>query len=351
MFHREDETYLRLADIGAAVAVLDQAHRLVGTSPAALRLLGRFQLPSAPRAPMPSELVRELTRAPRGEAIMWRHPDGGAVLGCTRYALGDELALLVLREITEQQRALNRRLHQQRLESTGRLVAHIAHDLRAPLSSIVYNADLLGKRVAELPADLTELVHDTVLAADQLRRTVAGLLDYVRLGPPVSATLSVRELVDRVASLLRPVFRAGNHELTITLHDEQACVCGNPIAIEQILVNLLVNATEAAGGEPVRVHVSSEAVPASAHPQPWRALDEMVRLRVADDGPGIPPERRQLVFEPFITSKDEGTGLGLTVAREAAVALGGHLSLEDTARGASFAVVLPVVRPAQEVSA
>lgn len=350
--HRDERTWLRLDQIGAAIAVLDREGCVVDASPAAVRLLRHFGLPLIPGSPIPGELAIELGRAPIGEAISWRRADVDGILGCTRYELGAEHVLVLIREITEQQRALSRRLHSQRLESAGRLVAHIAHDLRAPLSSIVYNTDLLAKRAAEgAPAAGTaELLHDTQVAADQLRRTIAGLLDFVRVGPPVTETLALREVIDRVASLLRSAFRAGHHDLAIELHDDQVCVCGNPIAIEQIVVNLLVNATEAAGGAPVKVRITSEAVAPGHGRQPWRAVDEMVRIRVADDGPGIPADRRHAVFEPFATWKPEGTGLGLTVAREAAASLGGHLGLEDSAAGACFALVLPVARPAVEAA-
>lgn len=337
---RDDRTYVRVDDIGAAIAVLDGDGRVVVASPAAIALFDRLRLPFALNAPVAPELGRELAATPMGEALTWRQEDGDGIVGYTRYTLGDDHTLLLFREITEMQRALTRRLHQQRLEATGRLVAHIAHDLRAPLSSIVYNTDLLARR--ELPSGTVELLHDTQLAAEQLRRTIAGLLDFVRLGPPVTSTMSLRELLDRVSSLLRSVFRAGHHELTVTLHDERVCVCGNPIAIEQILVNLLMNATEAANGGPVRIAVTSELVARTTAPRTWLALDDMVRIRVTDDGPGIPLDRRPKMFEAFVTSKPDGTGIGLAVSREAATALGGDLVLEDSSAGASFALVLPV---------
>jgi signal transduction histidine kinase len=252
--------------------------------------------------------------------------------------------LLLMREITEQQRALSQRMHRQRLEETGRLAALMAHDLRSPLSSIVYNVDLLQTRAGELSASARELLHETQLAADQMRRTIEGLLDFVRLGPPVTSTQSLRAIFDRVSSLLRPVFRAGAHVLRRELHDEHVQVRGNPLTIEQILVNLLVNATEASGG-PVHVHITSEQI-RTAEPgtQAWRPGDDMVLIRIADDGPGIPTELAASVFEPFVTSKPQGTGLGLTIAREAAQSLGGQVALEDSEVGCVMAVVLPAVR-------
>jgi signal transduction histidine kinase len=220
----------------------------------------------------------------------------------------------------------------------------MAHDLRSPLSSIVYNVDLLQTRAGELSMSARELLRETQLAADQMRRTIAGLLDFVRLGPPVIATQSLRETFDRVSSLLRPVFRAGAHELRIELHHEHVRLRGNPLTIEQIFVNLLVNATESAG-RPVHIRITSEHLAAASGPRPVRAPGDLVRIRVTDDGPGIPADLVATVFEPFVTSKPHGTGLGLTIAREAAQSLGGYLALDDAPAGCAMTVVLPIARP------
>ncbi|MGH9886489.1 MAG: two-component system sensor histidine kinase NtrB [bacterium] len=336
---------LRLDDIGAPLAVLDDSACVLDATPSAAALMARFQLASTLPAPLPADLARELASAPFGVPIIWRpRTELDAVLGCTRYALGDDRRLLLMREITEQQRALSRRMHRQRLEETGRLAAQMAHDLRSPLSSIVYNVDLLQTGGVDLSsANARELLRETQIAADQMRRSLAGLLDFVRLGPPVCATQSLRETVDRVSSLLRPAFRAGAHELSIELHDEHVRLRGNPLTIEQIFVNLLVNATEAKERSGHIRIVSDPVVNTSLPGRPWRT-DDVVRIRVIDDGPGIPAELAATVFEPFVTSKPQGTGLGLTIAREAAQSLGGALVQEPTRTGCAMAVVLPVTR-------
>jgi len=339
------ESALRLDDIGAPLAVLDSAARVLDSTPSAAALITRFQLASEQPLQLAPELVRELESASFGVPVIWRPRGGGdAVLGCTRYPMGGDRRLLLMREITEQQRALSQRMHRQRLEETGRLAALMAHDLRSPLSSIVYNVDLLTSRSGELSPSARELLHETQIAADQMRRTIAGMLDFVRLGPPVVSTQSLGAIFDRVSSLLRPVFRAGCHELRTELHDGQVRVRGNPLTIEQIFVNLLVNATEASGN-PVRIRITSE--PLHAAPpgvRQWRSSEDMVVIRVADDGPGISAEHATSVFEPFVTSKPQGTGLGLTIAREAAQSLGGSLTLEHSTVGCVMAVVLPTVK-------
>jgi signal transduction histidine kinase len=127
----------------------------------------------------------------------------------------------------------------------------------------------------------------------------------------------------------------------MSLHDADVRVSGNPMTLEQIFVNLLVNAMEASTS-PAKIHITSEPVAAN-HPRKWKAR-EVVRVSVEDDGPGIPAEIRTSVFEAFVTSKPHGTGLGLTLARDAANSLGGQLQLEDSSAGCRFSVILPVVR-------
>jgi signal transduction histidine kinase len=315
--------------------VVDHADRVCEVTAPAQTLLAKFEFPISRGDSLPLALSTELAGTLLGSAIMWRPRGEGTVLGCTRYRLGDERFLILMREITNQQRMISQRLHQQRLQETGKLVAHIVHDLRAPLASIVYNADLL--RMRDLGTS-NELISEIQLASENLRRTIAGLLDFVRLGPPVRAAMSLREICDRVSSLLRPMFRAGHHELSVDLHDEDLRISGNPIGIEQIFVNLLVNAMEATARQ-AKIRISTELPPANP-PKPWRA-QKVVLVRVQDDGPGIPLERRATIFDAYVTTKPSGTGLGLTITREAVVSLGGNLWLEETAQGCSFAMVLP----------
>lgn len=326
---------LELQDVGAPMLVVDLDGVIVDLTVPAQTLLATFELPCDRGDTLPSGLIAELDNTLLGAAITWRPRYEASILGFTRYRLGTRHHLILMREITDQQRIISQRMHQQRLQEAGKLVAHIAHDLRAPLASIVYNADLLHMR--DLGAS-NELVSEIHLAAENLKRTIAGLLDYVRLGPPVRAVLSLREVCDRVSSLLRPVFRAGHHELDIRLH-EDVRVVANQIGLEQVFVNLLVNAMEATA-RAAKIEIVSEPVGEGAR-RTWRA-PHVVIVRVIDDGPGIPPERRDTVFEAYATSKPSGTGLGLTIAREALASLGGALWLEDVGRGCSFAMALPI---------
>ncbi len=182
-----------------------------------------------------------------------------------------------------------------------------------------------------------ELARDTLCdiraAADRLRGTIEIMLDYVRLGPPAWTESSLESILTKVASLLRPLFRPRSHRLTIDVDKDNGLVRGNALAIEQIFVNLIVNAIEAAS-DPITVTVTAA-----------RPRRDLLRVLVEDDGPGIADEHRERVFDPFFTTKDAGTGLGLSSAREAAREAGGDIELVRTRPGAAFAVLLPASRP------
>lgn len=337
---RNHETYIRLRDIDMPVLIVEGADRIVDASPVVRGLLARHDLPSEAGNQLPVSLVSELRDLRPGEAIAWR-PRGehGPTLGVTRYRLGDLHQALLISEITINHRSISQRLHQQRLLETGKLLAYIAHELRAPLASIVYNSDVLGMPGgARDAADYAQLVEEIQLAAEHLRRTVGGLLDYVRF-TPVTSTITLREMWDRVASLLRPLFRAGQHEIDVTLHAPDLRLRANPTTVEQIFINLIVNAIEASG-RPAKVRVSTGPMPTDRR-RTWRA-DDVVLVTVEDEGPGIPADKRHSVFEAFVTTKPDGTGLGLTLAREAADSIGGTLDLEESPIGCRFAIALPI---------
>ncbi len=330
-----DGTRVHLEQVGSALAVCDEAGRVLGITPVARRLLQSVgvdarELPVA----LPSNLWRDLCASPLGHAIEWRPPGSGAFafLGFTRYRLGGTHFVLLMREISQKQLELSRRLHQQRLEAIGRLVALIAHDLRAPLASIVFNVDVLSSRRERLTPDVIDGVLDGLRAgSERLRWAVDGLLDFARLGPLLAVDVDLGECLARVSGLVRPLLRDRSHRLTCKVDEGARWVRANSLVVEQVLVNLVMNAAESSE--------RAEQIELEAAPDGARA--ELIRVRVRDTGPGVPLVLRDRVFEPFFTTKPKGTGIGLTTAREAARDLGGDLVLEDSDGGACFAFLLP----------
>ncbi|HMJ13793.1 MAG TPA: HAMP domain-containing sensor histidine kinase [Polyangiaceae bacterium] len=327
-----------LSEVGAPMAACNPSGEVIGISPNARAVLEGVGI-DAERIPfaLPPTLWAELSEAPEGRAIEWRAmaQECDALLGCSRYACGPEHYIVLMKEVSAKRRELSRRLHQQRLESTGRLVASIAHDVRTALASILYNADFLSSSAHELPAveiaDTASAIHT---ASRRLEGICAGLLGFAKLGPKVVDEVSLQDVVARVCSLVRPMYRERAHELRSRVASPSLRVCGNAILIDQILVNLLVNAAESSS-QPIRVllECSPDSDESAERPR-------MVRISVTDDGPGVPEAVRDSIFHPFFTTHADGSGLGLTTAREAARDMGGDLILEPTERGASFVALL-----------
>jgi signal transduction histidine kinase len=321
---------ITLERASAALVVCDDEGCVLGGSPAGLTLLTRAgaNLQTLP-AMLSSSLWQMIESPEHDEAVQWRPGgDQGFMLSCNRHRLGDDW-LLVLSEVSQKHSELAYRLHRQRLEALGRVVAAAVHDLRAPLSSIVFGIDVLARRAGGLSGERArEILQDLRAASFCLRETIDCLLDFLRLGPPVPSAVSVHKVLSRMQSLLRPQLRMGPHELIVHAEHEVS-VRGNLITIEQIFVNLVINALEAAE-RPIRVRVTTSV--------------EGARLRVIveDDGPGILEEHRHTVFEPMFTTKQDGVGLGLTSSRESARAVGGDLELLRWTEGTAFAVYLPI---------
>jgi C4-dicarboxylate-specific signal transduction histidine kinase len=316
--------------------VCDAEGCVLGGSPRGKALLVRagVDLHALP-APIAASLWQMLVAQANDEAVQWR-PSGGPdfVLSCTRHRLGDDW-LLVLTEVSQKQSALAYRLHQQRLESLGRVVAAAVHDLRAPLSSIVFGIDVLARRAGALPSERTrEILQDVRTASFCLRETIDCLLDFLRLGPSAPSAVSIQKVLSRTQSLLRPQLRMGQHELIVE-SSQDVWVRGNLITIEQMFVNLVMNSLEAAE-RPITVRVSTSVV------------GSRLRVLVEDNGPGIRAEHRLAVFDPMFTTKQTGVGLGLTSSRESARAVGGDLELVRWTDGAAFAVYLPICSPEED---
>ena len=331
---------LDIETVEAPIALCSNSGRLQLATPAAVALLRRVSLLEQLPASVPIDLWRLLEREKAGESVEWRPPGARQdVLSCTRYFAGRGSYLLLMREVSAKHALLAERLHRQQLDATERLVSSIAHDIRSSVASVMYSADFLevgGSAIA--PTVMSETLRDISKASSSLQLTVDALLDYARLGPSVSVSVSLREVLNRAHGSLRAHYREGAHRMRVDVAPRAEWVRGNPIVIEQIFVNLLLNAVEASPG-PRCVIVT--AFP-SLLPTAARVGSAMyVCIRVWDDGPGIPADLRPLVFDPFFTTKHESPGMGLSIARQAAESLDGILELTDDDSGTCFSVYLP----------
>ncbi len=231
-----------------------------------------------------------------------------------------------IRRIEESQQALVRA---EKMAAAGRLTASIAHEINNPLQA-VQNCLYLAER-DELDSEARRSYLS--LAQDEMNRliaTVQRMLDFYRPGVVDRQLTELNSIVRHVLKLLDGQFKKQCVRVETDLANQsiEAFVVGDQI--QQVLINLLLNGLEAMpdGGE-MFIHTFSE--------------DGNAIITVEDSGPGIPEEDRERVFEPFTSSKESGTGLGLAVSYGIMAAHGGQLTLGESRKGgASFQLLLPM---------
>jgi signal transduction histidine kinase len=251
-------------------------------------------------------------------------------------------ALVMQEEITDHAAAesLTRRLddltHMQRLATLGELATTIAHDLNQPLTVIMTAASTISRLARNRPGDeeLEPIARDILDAASRAADVMRQTRGIVRRDDAAVEPIQVNDIVSEVARLLKSDAIIRQVVIDLELDPAAGSVAGGRAQLEQVLMNLLLNAIEAVSEQPSgrrNVRVTTRRVSPSE-----------VEIRVHDSGVGIPEPLRDRVFEPFVTTKRQGTGLGLAIVRAIVQAHGGQVRLETPQeRGAAFRVTLP----------
>jgi CheY-like chemotaxis protein/anti-sigma regulatory factor (Ser/Thr protein kinase) len=228
----------------------------------------------------------------------------------------------------------------QKMDAIGLLVAGVAHELNNPLASIVGFSHLL-RTDPNLPADLRNQADMLVQEANRTRVIVQNLLDFARLRPPERVDIELRPLLDSVLGLQSYVLSRNRLTVDLDLAPDLPLLSVDRSQIQQVLINLTVNAAQAIheldrpGTIRIRAHKSTDK------------RGPTVRIEIADDGPGVPAAIIDRLFMPFVTTKEPGagTGLGLSVSFGIIASHGGTLRHERNADGgATFVIELPVDR-------
>jgi len=224
-------------------------------------------------------------------------------------------------------------VERERLAVVGELSASIAHEVRNPLG-VIFNSLGSLRRLLARPAPDVKLLLDIVgEEASRLNRMVDDLLDFSRPLAPAKAATPLGPLFEDALAAARA--EAPSHPVDVRMEIQVETAPADGRLLRQALVNLFRNALQAMqrGGT-----LTVRAAPSALREHP------AVLLAVRDSGPGIPREARSRIFQPFFTTRAQGTGLGLAVVRRIVEGHGGSISLADTppGEGAEFLVVLPL---------
>jgi two-component system NtrC family sensor kinase len=240
------------------------------------------------------------------------------------------------RQLTEARDAMVRA---EKMASVGRLASGIAHEVGNPLGAILGYLGLLGRKADESKRELVEAAEKE---ARRIDRIIKGLLDYARIRESKSQPMDVNAVIDQTIELVSTQGRFTNVDVQIDLDRKLPVVDADPYQLQQVLVNLLVNATDALGEtKDARIEVrSSWRVHEEKMYLPVRRKDDLpgidyshrrrlvatgrlpredpflpgrqiIEITIADNGSGIPRELLEQIFEPFVTTKEPGKGTGL----------------------------------------
>src|SRR6516162_1699974 len=230
--------------------------------------------------------------------------------------------------------------HANRVTTTGQLAASIAHEVSQPIAAALTNANAARRWLAAEPPDLSEvgqaldrIIRDGGRASDIIGRIRA----LVRKAPPRNDQLNINETILEVVALTRSELRNNRTSLHTQLADGLPLISGDRIQLQQVMLNLILNALEAMSGSS---ETPRELLIRTEQDGPARVL-----VAVRDTGPGLEPENLDRLFDAFYTTKPDGMGMGLSICRSIIEAHGGRVwATPNLPQGAAFQFTLPQQR-------
>jgi signal transduction histidine kinase len=333
---------------GTLALMNDDAYRIFGLKPSPTDVGRSFADVLSGRP----EIIRvlagafELSHLPNRAEL--RLKDLHRVIGYTLSKVKDDHgtpigAVLFFKDLTQVEQLEERERLRDRLASLGEMAAGIAHELKNPLAGIEVMAGLLRRQVSD-SKDAQSLLADILSEAKLANAIVVEMLEFVR---PVRLQVERTDLADVMQqSVTMAESKVPRREVAVRVVLDPALpmIESDHHQLSQVFTNLIANAFEALDGRGV---VTISATTSSIEPDPAFAgvypPTPAVLIEVADDGPGIPPDLTDRIFNPFFTTKVTGTGLGLAIVRKIVDAHDGRIDVSSSpASGTRFRVTLPV---------
>jgi len=234
-----------------------------------------------------------------------------------------------------------RLIESERLTTIGQLAAQLAHNLRNPLGSIRATAQLIARR-QENKSELRQRMEEIITSVDRLDRWIAGLMEVARAEPTPTTAADVRPTLHRVGEALHPELEKKELTLAVQIPDTPLVCRHDPATLEHALVAMIVNAVEASPlGE--RITMSAERVTDTAaqedKPVPQATSPAWCRITVRDRGKGLPADTPERIFDFSYSTKQQGMGLGLALAKQALQRQGGRVGAYNNPDGGATVYV------------
>jgi two-component system NtrC family sensor kinase len=218
-----------------------------------------------------------------------------------------------------------------KLASIGRLAAGVAHEINNPLGGITMYSHLALEDLPKESSSYQNLLK-VVNLAERCKKIIKGLLDFSRQREFEIKSVNVNDIIEEIFSLVETQALFQNIEITKALDPNLPPIRGDKSQLQQVFINLTINAAEAMEDRGRLIVKSS-------------VIDDFIEIKFSDNGTGIPPENIEKIFEPFFTTKSEenGTGLGLAVSHGIITEHKGTISVESTLNeGTTFTIKLPI---------
>lgn len=253
----------------------------------------------------------------------------------TRTAIRDEQGSIVgsssvLKDVTSDRNLERQMADAEHLATLGQLSAGLAHEIKNPLAGIKGAIEVIRDSIPA--SDMhREILGDVLHEVNRIDKIVRDLLNYAKPKPPTHSAVDLVEMAQRIIAMVAKSAKDDAPAIRLCRLTPVSTFTGDETQLEQVLLNLLLNAQKAtpSGGD-VEVRLSQ--------------IDGAVRIEVEDHGPGISEEVRKKLFQPFFTTRTDGTGLGLAICLKNVQYHGGTIEVHsEIGRGAKFVVTLPLL--------
>lgn len=233
--------------------------------------------------------------------------------------------VILVKDISRQRELELRHERNQRLISMGEMAAKIVHEIRNPLCSMELYASMLEKEVSS--ASQQELAAGISTGIGNLNNILTNMLLFARPHRPAMRAVRLDSVVDESVRMVRPMMESKN--IRVTLSPQNCEIAGDAELLKQVFMNILINAVQAMpGGGDVGVSFTRGG--------------EAIVVSIRDSGVGIPADHLEKIFDPFYSTKDNGTGLGLVIASNIMQSVGGYITVDsEPGKGSVFNLAFP----------